>query len=169
MERPEISKKIEEEGLNKEDLTSKEKTFKWRIKFAGANIYNLDCWNEIKGGQVFYNQKAGTAAGRLMPNNWNFVDDLANHKYPVTIILGDHDIVDSNGKLYNTYFDGINNVEIKLIKNAGHNSWIDQPKVFKEIIRKALEKYIHYVSTPTVYGADFGRYPLGPTMIINFK
>jgi len=140
LERPEINKKIEEEGLNKEKLTSKEKTYRWRIKFAGSNIYNLNRWRRIKGGQVFYNQKAGTAAGRSMPNKWNFVDDIEGHKFPVTIILGDHDIVDYNGKLFHLFFNGIKNVEIKLIKDAGHNSWIDQPEEFQKILIDALEK-----------------------------
>jgi len=42
--------------------------------------------------------------------------------------------------LHKAWTSTILNVELKIIKNAGHLSWIDEPEVFKNYILSALEK-----------------------------
>lgn len=52
-----------------------------------------------------------------MGEGWDFTDTLAGTDFPITVIIGDHDIVGFGG-----------NVEFVLLENAGHNAWIDAPK-----------------------------------------
>lgn len=141
LERPQIKKTIKETGLEKDQLTNKEKTCLWRIKFAAANIFNVNLWRQMKGGRAFYNQEAGTAAGKTLPQKWNFTNVLASQPYPISIILGDHDLVDMDGKMNKFFFTDIPDVEVMIIKNAGHNSWIDNPKEFRRLLHTALNKY----------------------------
>lgn len=42
-------------------LTPKDKTHIWRIQFAATNIYHIEHWTTIPGGQAFYNHKVAHA------------------------------------------------------------------------------------------------------------
>lgn len=139
-QRKEIAETFKNEGLNKTELTDKERSYRQKIGYAAANIYHLDRWRDMKGGGIFFSQKANRAAKKTMPESWNFNELLANHPFPVTIIFGDHDIVDSFGKLHRFWFDDEANVDIKVLKNAGHNSWIDAPDLFQQYLQEALAR-----------------------------
>lgn len=134
-------KEIREEGLDRPDSTldSRERTHKWRISFASANIFRVDRWRWLKGGQVFYSQAAGSAAGRSM-GTWDFTDDLDRHPYPVTMILGDHDLVGFGGELHRRLVSGLDGTELVLIRDAGHNAWIDRPERVREALLRGLER-----------------------------
>jgi len=56
LERPEITRELKKQGLDKELGSEKEMTYAWRIRFGGANIYHVDRWRKMKGGQVFYDR-----------------------------------------------------------------------------------------------------------------
>lgn len=142
-DRPEIEVELKKQGLDKndEDKTAKEITHSWRIRFAGVNLYHVERWPMMKGGRVFYNSKAGQAAGKTTPESWDFTKPFGDHPYPISIILGDHDYVDMGGRKHKSVIGDIPNVELVLIENAGHAAWIDQPEKFRKILRAALEKY----------------------------
>ncbi len=140
-QRKELTEKLEEYGVqrDKKDLNSKERTIQWKIHFAAYNIYDLSKWNEQEGGMAFYNQKAGTATARsYMGESWNFVQLYKEVKIPVHIINGEYDLSGCNPELIKKWTKGIDNVDMKIIDNAGHNSWIDQPEKFKEYLKKAI-------------------------------
>ncbi len=139
--RPEIQNEIREEGLDNDSLSDKEASNKWRIGFAGTNIYNVERWREVKGGMAFYNQKAGTAAGNTLPNSgWNFINIYKETGIPITVISGSHDFADMGGYMYSNWLANIDNLEYQLIDKAGHNAWIDRPKAFYDLLEKAVEK-----------------------------
>jgi pimeloyl-ACP methyl ester carboxylesterase len=78
--RPEVDSELKKAGLlNKTDMTDQEKTRTWRIRLAGINLYHVDRWREVEGGQVFFNQTAANAASRTMPARWNFIPPLRAH------------------------------------------------------------------------------------------
>jgi len=73
-----------------------------------------------------------------MPQNWDFTNSFRRHPYFIYIILGDHDYVDMGGKLIRSMIADLPNVKLTLIKDAGHVAWIDQPKEFRKLLKKAL-------------------------------
>jgi proline iminopeptidase len=132
---------VQREGLDRPDLSEKERTYRWRIGFAAGNIYHVERWRRMTGGQVFYSASAGRAAGRGMDRGWNFVLALERFPHPVTVINGDHDLVGFGGALHRRMLRDLPNVEFVLIERAGHNAWIDQPETFRAQLVRALDRY----------------------------
>lgn len=141
-DRPERAAEIAEEGLDRpeEELTDRERTHKWRIGFAAVNLFHVERWREQRGGQVFYDQSAGTAAGRSMDPSVDLVADLAAADFPVTVIMGDHDFADMGLRLYREWLDPLPGVELVEIEDAGHEAWIDAPEAFRAALVAALAK-----------------------------
>jgi pimeloyl-ACP methyl ester carboxylesterase len=137
------TQQVHREGLDRDELTAKEKTFRWRIGFAAGNLYHLDRWRQMMGGMVFYSSAAGRAAGRTMPQEWSFLAALRALPHPVTVINGDHDLVGFGGELHRRMLADIPNVEFVLLEQAGHSAWVDQPERFRSELLRALEKYHH--------------------------
>ncbi len=129
------------EGLDRDSLSAKERTYRWRIAFAAANIYHIERWRQMMAGRVFYAENAGRATGRTMPQEWNFLPALRALPHPVTVINGDHDLVGFGGELHRRMFAETPNVEFVLLEKAGHNAWIDQPAQFRTALERALAKY----------------------------
>jgi proline iminopeptidase len=122
---------------NKEHLTDKEKTEYWRISFAEANIYDISKWKLLKGGQIYYNQDAYVITQSV---NWNYDYRSVLSKQKATIIQGQYDFLDFNLKNYKDKLEGYKNIVLKIIPNAGHNSWIDNPIMFRKYLYEALTK-----------------------------
>lgn len=122
---------------NKSTLTDKEKTEFWRISFAEANIFDVPKWNLLKGGQIYYNPKASIMAESV---NWEYDYRVLLNSLKTTIIQGQYDFLDFNLSNYKEQTKEFNNIEIKIIPNAGHNSWIDKPKQFKKYLLQGLIK-----------------------------
>jgi pimeloyl-ACP methyl ester carboxylesterase len=139
--RPEIAAELREEGLASDtaQLSPKERTHAWRVRFAGANLYHVDRWRGMKGGQVFFNRQAAAAAARSVPQTYDFRPALASHRCPVTFISGDHDLGDM-ASLLRHLLAGVPNVRLDVIKDAGHNVWVDAPTEFRQLLLAALAR-----------------------------
>lgn len=140
-EREAVAAELDDEGLAGDLLSDREATHQWRIRFAAANIFHVDRWRQLKGGQVFYDSSAGRAAGRSMGDGWDFMAALREADFPITVINGDHDLVGFGGKLHRRLLDPLPNVEFVLLENAGHNAWIDAPEAHRAALLEALAKY----------------------------
>ena len=138
-----VQEELAQEGLNRDrnSFSSRDLTNDWRIRFAGVNIYNVDRWREVKGGMVFYSQKAGTASGKSLPQSWNHIKTFKASGIPITVINGTHDFIDIGGRAYAQLLANIDNVEYILLEKAGHNAWIDRPDVFNDMVTKGLTKH----------------------------
>lgn len=132
---------VQREGLDRDHLTDRERTRRWRIGYASGNIYHIERWRQMTGGMVFYNPDAGRAAGLGMQQGWNFVPALAAFARPVTVINGDHDLVGFGGELHRRMLAELPNFEFVMLEDAGHNAWIDQPQRFRQELMRALGKY----------------------------
>lgn len=140
LERPAIANVLQEEGFDTISNSSKIDTYKWRIKFASASIYDIKNWRKMKGGWVFYNQKAGTAAGTTMPESYDWIATYKNNpEVNITVINGTHDFVDFGGKLHGKWLNPLENVTYHLVENAGHNAWIDQPQIVTKLIHQGFK------------------------------
>jgi pimeloyl-ACP methyl ester carboxylesterase len=141
-----VQDELAAEGLDRPDslLSDIELTDKWRIYFANSNIFHIERWRQMEGGQVFYDQGAGSAAGRSMNANagWDFLDDLAAHPYPVTVLIGDHDLVGFGGGLHRSQLTPLENTTFVMLENAGHNSWVDRPAAFRAALVAGLERAV---------------------------
>jgi pimeloyl-ACP methyl ester carboxylesterase len=142
--RPEVEALLDDYRANADttknelNLTDKEETEQWRIKFASVNIYRMEKWKLMKGGRIYYNQQAAVMAETV---DWNYdyrkaLNDLGT----ATIIMGDHDFLDFDAELYKEQLSDYSNVEIRVIKDAGHNSWTDDPEAFQKELVRALIK-----------------------------
>lgn len=137
-EREAIQQMQEELGLAGGPLSPQQSTIRWRVSFAGANIYHIERWKQMRGGQAFYSQAAGSAAGRTFPESWNFLETYREVDTPIAVIAGSHDFVDFGGRLYPGWFEPLENVRYHLVDKAGHNVWIDAPEVFGRLLRENL-------------------------------
>lgn len=140
-ERPAIAAEIKRQGLlDKPGLTNRERSYVWRIKFAGVNTYRVERWQQMKGGMAFYNSQAGSAAAATMPKHWDFTPDLQRHPYHCTVLQGDHDFLDMGGQGWRPVAASLPNVSLSVIKDAGHASWIDQPREVHRLLAAALRQ-----------------------------
>ncbi len=139
--RPEVDAELKKVGLlDKTDMTDQEKTRAWRIRFAGVNIYHVDRWREMEGGQVFYNQTAANAASRTMPSQWNFIPALRAHPCPLYVVIGAQDYVDFGVVQWKEAAKQLPSLQLRVLPEAGHASWIDQPDLFRQTVRGAIQE-----------------------------
>ncbi len=93
---------------------------------------------------AFYNQHTGTILYNSRPKDWDFVQVFKNNPVAVTIINGEYDFVDFGGKQYAIWLKGIPNVQLFVLPDAGHNSWLDHPELFKCDVNYGLQRALNY-------------------------
>jgi len=140
-ERPEAQAEIAKAGLDRPNLTPIQEFQVRQIKSAAGSIYRIERWRQ----NVFF--IANRDASQAMRTSTNFVYDwskmLAGHPFPITIINGEYDYtVGSKGSPIwrRVVSTEAKNVKLVLIDKAGHNSWIDDPVVFRNSLRDALTR-----------------------------
>lgn len=131
------------DSKDEKNWTPKQQSLAWHIEFARANIYHLDRWRQVRGGKAFYSTEAAQATARTMPGKWDFTPSLSARTCPTWVIDGDHDyVIDPAGKLFHTATSVIPGVRIAILKDAGHNSWIDAPEDFHTALQTALQSTV---------------------------
>ncbi|HEY9449865.1 MAG TPA: alpha/beta hydrolase [Gemmatimonadaceae bacterium] len=140
-ERPEIGAELHAHGLDRSEgeLSAKEESSGWRIRFAGINLYHVERWPQMKGGRAFYNEQAGAAAAKTVPELYDFTPAIAAHRCPVWAIMGDHDYLDIGARQHRRLAAGIANYRVSVLENAGHFAWVDAPQEFRRTLGEALE------------------------------
>jgi proline iminopeptidase len=138
--RPGVQAEIEKHGLDGEELSARERSELWRLKFAAANLYRIDRWPLLRGGGVFYNTPVGQAAAISMEDlaPWDFASKWRRHDHPVTVIVGDHDYVDWQAALSRHWFETDDHVRLVVLDRAGHVLWLDRPRAFREALLGGL-------------------------------
>ncbi|HEX7089425.1 MAG TPA: alpha/beta hydrolase [Longimicrobiales bacterium] len=139
-ERPAVLEELRKHGLDRDSgaLSAKDRTNAWRIRFAGVNLYHVERWRQLKGGQVFYNDRAGRAAAETMPESYDFTDALREHRCRIWIIDGDHDYLDFGATHLRRWSARVPNVRLVILEHAGHVAWIDAPAEFRRVLAEAL-------------------------------
>ena len=123
--------------IEKTNLSHKEMTDYWRLIWATVNIYDVKKYNLLKGGRAYYKGEA-VIFGETV--NWNYDYRSVMNNTKTTIINGEYDFLDfhSDSSL-ETLLNGFPNIRLVIIPDAGHNSWIDNPKLFKQYLSTALK------------------------------
>lgn len=125
------------EDIDVSPLSHQDLTHFWRIKFASVNLYHVDRHPLLKGGKAYYK---GSASVMMETINWDYDYRNVLNNVKTTIINGEYDFFDFNGEVFTTLLKGYDNIDLKIIPNAGHNSWIDEPELFREYLQKALRR-----------------------------
>ncbi|MCB0373245.1 MAG: alpha/beta hydrolase [Muricauda sp.] len=116
-----------------------------RINQAKWYIYDISLWKNGKETYgPLYSQISGNATVKsmqaLLPNGYSNIQLYQNHPYPITIIMGEKDMIDPDGHKFAHWTKNLSNVQHVLIAKASHDPWIDRPEAFKEAFIKAMEK-----------------------------
>jgi pimeloyl-ACP methyl ester carboxylesterase len=121
-------------------LTDKEKTEKWRIKFASTNIFDISKRREMQGcGYAFYKQESANA---IMRNGltWTYDYRKVLNAGNVTIIMGSYDFIDFNAEKHKEQLKEYPNITLRVIENSCHSVWVDNPEIFRNELKKSLKK-----------------------------
>lgn len=139
--RPEVAAEIKKFGLDKPVLTPKEKDMLRAIKgSASGDIYHINRWRERLAFMVNWEGATSTMKSTNFRYDWSKL--LASHSAPVTVINGEYDyVVGPKGSPIwkRVVRTEAKNVNLVIIPNAGHLSWIDEPGVLKDYLIKALK------------------------------
>ena len=136
--RPSVQATLEAEGLTGPDLSARDRTHAWRVQFAAVNLFHVDRWRELRGGQVFYAAEAGSRAAGSMPDAWDFTDALRGHDWPLAVLVGDHDYVDFGAARWREFAREHPALELHVLSEAGHVAWVDRPRAFADALAEAL-------------------------------
>ena len=142
LHRPEIAAQLKREGLDGDSaaLDWRQRTYVWRLRdFAGANIYHIERWREVRGGKAFYNPSVGRAIDRI-PTSVDFRPALTRLSCVTQVINGDHDYLDMGGGKWQHQVHDLGHIALTLLPEAGHAAWIDQPKLFRQAVAHALSR-----------------------------
>lgn len=118
-------------------FSHKELTDFWRIKFASVNLFDVSKYHLLKGGKAYFKNSASAMSETV---DWNYDYRSVLNNIKTTIINGDHDFFDFNGEEFRPLLKSYDNIELKIIPDAGHSSWVDKPKLFQKFLKKALKK-----------------------------
>lgn len=116
-------------------LGDREASHFWRMRDATLFLRYPERWRESP--LPFYRREVSEAIANSMPREYDFVAALKRHKRKVTVIMGDHDVVDLGARVAQYHFTD-SPVRLVILEDAGHNAWIDQPERFHEIVLEAL-------------------------------
>jgi len=68
----------------------------------------------------------------------NMSSALANSTTPIYLINGEYDFVDPKGHVWKKIDEQVQQLNYILIKDAGHNIWLDQPEEFYNVLKNKL-------------------------------
>lgn len=126
------------QDIEKSKLSHKDLTNYWRINFAAVNIYDMGKFKQVKGGRAYFKQEAGIMSKTV---NWNYdYRKTLNENLRATIINGEYDFFDFQGEYLSKLLENYHKIDLKVIPDAGHNSWIDNPLLFRKYLAEALTK-----------------------------
>ncbi|MBE7177168.1 MAG: alpha/beta hydrolase [Mucilaginibacter polytrichastri] len=119
-------------------FSHKELSDYWRIQFAAVNVYDMRKFPLVKGGRAYYKPAASVMVESV---NWNYdYRKRLNNGIKTTFINGNYDFFDFDGRVLEEQLKTYPNVQVAMIPDAGHNSWIDQPERFADDLHKALSR-----------------------------
>ncbi|MCA8977466.1 MAG: alpha/beta hydrolase [Planctomycetes bacterium] len=127
MQRPEVQHELDLLQLPTTP-SARQQTDAWRLRFAAVNLHHVERWRQMPGGQAFYSSEAGRAAAGSMPTSWDFRELLQAHPHPIHVILGESDFIDLKAARWREIAEQCKGLDLQVVPEAGHCSWIDQPE-----------------------------------------
>jgi pimeloyl-ACP methyl ester carboxylesterase len=130
------------QGLDRPGLTGRDWTRRWRISFASGNIFHVDRWPDVQGGQAFYNGRIARLVYQQSPRELldGGLTSLRRNAVPIDIVLGDHDLTDFGAVYWPEIAPTLPNARVTVLREAGHNAWVDQPVEYTAALRRAFAR-----------------------------
>jgi proline iminopeptidase len=149
-ERSEVKEVLDAEGLGSkgppDHFSAEQQSWKHRIEgLAAVNVFHVERWRQVQGGGVYYNEAVDDAIGNSLPARWDIEPTLREHPVPITIVQGDHDFFDPSASTWRS-LESSRDVQIVVIRDAGHYSWIDNPDAFAQAVRTGLSRIVQKAS-----------------------
>lgn len=124
--------------IKNSELTHRDLTTYWRINFASVNLFHAEKYNLLKGGRAYYNPDAAVMGETV---NWKYdYRSVLNDKVKTTIINGAYDFIDFDSEETQNLIRNYPEIRLRIIPEAGHNSWIDDPLSFRDFLLEALQR-----------------------------
>lgn len=140
-----VTRELAEEGLDGNELSSKERTHKFLVRAAGRNLYHVERWRQIEGVLGYFRNDVHRALRTNVPKHvWTERDRRARRALrtfegPIRIVIGDSDFTDPDATVWAHFAAQLPNAELSVLEEAGHNAWIDQPDRFRAALQEALD------------------------------
>lgn len=142
-----IEKKTKEVGIYKTDnLTDQEKSIRSRIEYAAWHTTSSTNWPLVRN--AFFNPEVFKhLSNNVDPEIWRArtlrkSTAFVNEDVPVRIIIGDSDFVDPKAIVWEGIIKYAPDGDLTVLKNAGHNAWIDKPEEFKDVLYLYLQDIV---------------------------
>lgn len=143
LQRQEVKDELINLNLNRDphELSSREATKKFRVAIGSRFLFDISNWTKLRGGGPFYNPNVGYLTNQTMPaNGWNYISDFERSGVSVSVIIGDHDFLDMGANIIKKWTENSADVDIGIIKDAGHSIWLDKPVEFQIKLVDALRE-----------------------------
>lgn len=138
--RPEVETEIKHAGLDGQNLSPKQEAELSHLKMAASNIFHIEKWKMMQ--PLFVNAACMDAMSGSYISSWDWTIALSKHNYPVTVINGDYDLIigPKESPVWKRVANkNAKNVKVKIIKDAGHICWTDDPENFRNLLEQALK------------------------------
>jgi pimeloyl-ACP methyl ester carboxylesterase len=115
-----------------------------KLRFASVNMFRVERWREMEGGEIYYSGAAGGRLAETAPRSWDLPAALGARAVPITVIQGDHDYVEPSATSWTALKASGSPlgrcVHVAVIRDAGHASWMDDPKAFAAALEQGLDR-----------------------------
>lgn len=139
MNRQEIATEMKKYGLDQENLSPQQNTGKFRINFASRMLFDVEKWPKLTGGRSLYQGHVYGLTEETYPEEgWDYISGFKEQAYPINFIGASHDFLDFGNGLIRKWAEEIDRANLQVVDEAGHITWIDQPKAFERALRRAL-------------------------------
>lgn len=139
-ERPEVLRELDRRGLvlpRRPEDTPQEWAVNHRIIFGAVNLHDITRWRELPV-PWFYATDAARSAATSMPDDYDVTGSLARMGAPILVIVGDDDYIPPSS--HRSWVPMVPNARLRIVEDAGHFSWIDQPEVVMGVISEFFEE-----------------------------
>lgn len=133
-QRPLVAQVLKTEGLDGDAkaMTPAQRSARSRILgYADLNLVHVERWRQLQ--PLFYNSAVDDAVGDSLPPSFDIRPTLTAHPVPIDIIQGDQDYVDPGASGWRD-----TGAKVRVIPDAGHMAWIDNPDAFSAALHAAL-------------------------------
>ncbi len=143
--RPEVTAALQAAGVPKDvpadKLTDQQRSVRFRIDgLASFNLYHVERWRELEGGNVYYNRAVDDAVGDSFPDHFSILDTLKEHPVPITVIQGDSDYTDPGASAWKAQQAAFPQIRVLVLPEASHYSWVDAPEDFHKDLPIGLDR-----------------------------
>lgn len=109
----------------------------WRLRDAWLFTTHPERHDQVVSG-VFFSWPSGQTISATIPATYDFVTPLQSRSEAVTVVIGDHDLVDQRARLSQRWFPDDGHVRRVELSNCGHAPWVDDPDATRQALLDGL-------------------------------